>query len=61
MNKKHIVVLGLDTFGMSTIKQLSKYNCQTLAIDKSMDKVEQASEYATYAMKIKIHDVYDLE
>lgn len=61
MNKKHIVVLGLDTFGMSTLRQLSQYNCQTLAIDKSMDKVEQASEYATYAMKINIHDVDDLE
>lgn len=61
MNRKQIVVLGLDTFGMSTIKQLSKYNCQTLAIDKSMEKVEQASEYATYAAKINIHDIDDLD
>lgn len=61
MNRKHIVVLGLNTFGMSAVKQLSKYNCQILAIDKNMDKVEQAGEYATYAMKINIHDVDDLD
>jgi len=61
MSKKHIVVLGLDSFGMSAIKQLSKYNCETLAIDKNMDRVEQASEYATYAMKVNIHDVDDLD
>ena len=61
MNKKHIVVLGLDSFGMSAIKQLSKYNCETLAIDKNMDRVEQADEYATYAMQVDIHDVDDLD
>ena len=61
MNRKHIVVLGLDTFGMSVIKQLSKYNCQTLAIDKNMEKVEQASEYATYAAKVSLHDMDDLD
>ena len=61
MNKKHIVVLGLDSFGMSAIKQLSKYNCETLAIDKNIDRVEQADEYATYSMQVDIHDVDDLE
>ena len=61
MNKKHIVVLGLDNFGMSTIKQLSKYNCETLAIDKRMDRVEMASEYATYAMRVNMQDEDDFE
>ena len=61
MNKKHIVVLGLDNFGMSTIKQLSKYNCETLAIDKKMDRVEMASEYATYAMRVNMQDEDDFE
>jgi len=61
MNKKHIVVFGLDNFGMSTIKQLSKYNCEILAIDKNMDKVEQINEYATYAMQVDIHDVDDFD
>lgn len=61
MNKKHIVVFGLDNFGMSTIKQLSKYNCETLAIDKNMDRVEIADEYATYAMQINMKDIEDFE
>ena len=61
MNKKHIVVLGLDNFGMSTIKQLSKYNCETLAIDKNLDRVEVANEYATYAMQLNMQDAEDFE
>lgn len=61
MGKKNIVVFGLDSFGMSTIKQLSKYNCETLAIDKNMDRVELADQYATYAMQINMQDVDDFE
>lgn len=61
MSKKHIVVFGLDSFGMSTIKQLSKYNCETLAIDKNMDRVEVADEYATYAMQINMQDIDDFD
>ena len=61
MNKKHIVVFGLDNFGMSTIKQLSKYNCEILAIDKNIDKVEDANEYATYAMQLNMQDADDFE
>lgn len=61
MNKKHIVIFGVDGFGMSTLKRLSKYNCQTLAIDKNMDRVEQANEYATLAMQVDIHDADDFD
>ena len=61
MNKKHIVVLGLDNFGMSTIKQLSKYNCETLAIDKNIDRVEIADEYATHSMQLNMQDADDFE
>ena len=61
MNKKHIVVLGLDNFGMSTIKQLSKYNCETLAIDKNLDRVEIANEYATHSMQLNMQDADDFE
>ena len=57
--KKNIVVFGLDNFGMSTIKQLAKYNCETLAIDKSMERVEIADEYATCAMQINMKDIDD--
>lgn len=61
MGKKHIVVFGLDSFGMSTIKQLSKYNCETLAIDKRMDRVEIAEDYATYAMQVNMNDADDFD
>ena len=52
MAKKHILVLGLKTFGMSIVKQLSKYNCEVLALDKNMDRVEAADQYATEAVQI---------
>ena len=54
MLKKQVIVLGLKTFGMSIVKQLSKYNCEVLAIDKDMEKVEEASEYATHAIQVDI-------
>ena len=60
MVKKQILVLGLKTFGMSIVKQLSKYNCEVLAIDKEMDKVETAAEYATHAIQLDIRDADEL-
>ena len=45
---------------MSTIKQLSKYNCEILAIDKNMDRVEMAAEYATHAIQVDIRDAEEL-
>ncbi len=56
MAKKHILVLGLKTFGMSIVKQLSKYNCEVLALDRSMDRVEEADLYATQAIQIDTKD-----
>lgn len=56
MAKKHILVLGLKTFGLSIVKQLSKYNCEVLALDKSMDRVEEADEFATEAIQIDTRD-----
>lgn len=56
MAKKHILVLGLKPFGMSIVKQLSKYNCEVLALDKNMDRVVEADEYATQAVQIDTRD-----
>ena len=56
MAKKHILVLGLKTFGLSIVKQLSKYNCEVLALDKSMDRVVEADEFATEAVQIDTRD-----
>ena len=57
MAKKHILVLGLKTFGLSIVKQLSKYNCEVLAIDKDMNRVEEADEFATHALQIDVRDL----
>ena len=56
MAKKHILVLGLKTFGMSIVQQLSKYNCEVLALDKNMDRVVEADEYATQSVQIDTRD-----
>ena len=61
MVKKHILVLGLKSFGLSIVKQLSKYNCEVLAIDKSMERVESADEYATQAIQVDMHDLDKIE
>ena len=58
--RKQVLVIGLKTFGMSIVKQLSKYNCEVLAIDKEMDRVEVASEYATHAMQVDIRDADEI-
>lgn len=60
MKKKQILVLGLKTFGMSIVKQLSKYNCEVLAIDKEMEKVEIADEYATHAIQLDIRNADEI-
>ena len=58
--RKQILVIGLKTFGMSIVKQLSKYNCEILAIDKEMDRVEVADEYATHAMQVDIRNADEI-
>ena len=58
--RKQILVVGLKTFGMSIVKQLSKYNCEVLAIDKEMDRVEVAAEYTTHAMQVDIRDADEI-
>ena len=61
MKKLNILVLGLKTFGKSIVKQLNEYNCEVLAIDKDMDRVEEISEYATEAVQIDIRDTLELK
>lgn len=61
MKKLNILVLGLKTFGKSIVKQLNEYNCEVLAIDKDMDRVEEISEYATEAVQIDIRDTLEFK
>ena len=60
MVKKNILVVGLKTFGMSIVKQLAQYNCEVLAIDKEMEKVEEADEYATHAIQVDIRNADEI-
>ena len=60
MVKKNILVVGLKTFGMSIVKQLAEYNCEVLAIDKEMEKVEEADEYATHAIQVDIRNAEEI-
>jgi len=60
MKKKNILVVGLKTFGMSIVKQLAQYNCEVLAIDKEMEKVEEADEYATHAIQVDIRNAEEI-
>jgi len=61
MQKKNIVVIGARTLGLSIIKQLSNYNCEVLAIDKDMKKVEEADKYATHAIQVNTNQPEKIE
>lgn len=61
MKRLNILVLGLKTFGRSIVKQLYEYNCEVLAIDKDMDRVEEVAEYATEAVQVDIRDIQELK
>ena len=61
MAKLNILVLGVKTFGMSIVKQLCEYNCDVLVIDKDMDRIEEAVDYATEAIQMDIRDTTELK
>lgn len=60
MKKQNIIVFGLKSFGQSIVKQLYRYNCDVLAIDKDMDMVEEIAYYATEAIQIDIKDSLEM-
>lgn len=61
MKRLNILVLGLKTFGRSIVKQLYEYNCEVLAIDKDMDRVEEVAEYVTETAQVDIRDTQELK
>ena len=61
MRKLNILVIGLNTFGQSIIKQLYEYNCDVLAVDKDIEKVEDVADYATEAIQLDIKDSTELK
>ncbi|MDR0979046.1 MAG: TrkA family potassium uptake protein [Lachnospiraceae bacterium] len=54
--KKSYLVLGLGKFGTSVAKRLSEFDCDVLAVDKVIEKVQDASSYVTRAVKLDIMD-----
>lgn len=61
MKKINILVMGLSSFGQSIVKQLYEYNCDVLAIDKDIDKVEDIVDFATEAIQLDIKDSTELK
>jgi len=61
MKKLNIIIIGLKTFGKAIAKQLYEYNCDVLAIDKDLDKVEDVAEFVSEAIQMDIRDVSELK
>lgn len=53
---KQVAVLGLGRFGGSLIKEFYKTGIETLAVDKSIDLVNDFSTYATHAVQANSFD-----
>lgn len=56
MNKKQFAVFGLGRFGGSLVKEFHALGIEVLAIDKSHEKIQQYSNYATHAVKANAMD-----
>ena len=59
--KKQVIVIGLGRFGMSVLKELSKYDCDVMAIDERASLVDEASEFALHVAKVNAMDRENLE
>ena len=53
---EQIAIIGLGKFGMTIAKQLSKYDCDVLAIDVEESLIEEAVPYVTKAVQINALD-----
>jgi len=54
--KKQYAVFGLGTFGKSVALELETLGCEVIAVDNSMEKVQDIADYVTYAMCADIQD-----
>ncbi len=53
---KQIAVLGLGRFGGSLVKEFNELGIDTMAVDKSIDKVNEFSQYATHTIQANTLD-----
>lgn len=56
MVKKNFAVFGLGRFGGSLVKELYEIDVEVLAVDKSLEKVNEYSRYATHAIQANAID-----
>lgn len=61
MDTKQILIIGLGKFGMSLAKELSKYDCEVMAIDSDSDLVDDAAEFVTHAARVDATDLNALK
>lgn len=54
--KKQYAVLGLGVFGRSIALELEALGCEVIAVDNSMEKVQEISDYVSYAICAEIQD-----
>lgn len=54
--KKQYAVLGLGIFGTSVALELETLGCEVIVVDNNMEKVQEISEYVSYAICADIHD-----
>lgn len=53
---KQYGVFGLGNFGTSVALTLESLGCEVLAVDKSMEKIQEISDQVSYAMKADVED-----
>lgn len=53
---KQYAVFGLGNFGTSVALALESLGCEVLAVDHSLEKVQEISDQVSYAMKADIED-----
>ena len=54
--KKQFAVLGLGTFGKSVALTLEGLGCDVVAVDNSLEKVQDISDSVAYAMRADVAD-----
>ena len=54
--KKQFAVLGLGTFGKSVALTLESLGCDVVAVDNSLEKVQDISDSVAYAMRADVSD-----
>lgn len=59
--KKQYAVLGLGIFGTSVALEMEALGCEVIAVDNSMEKIQEISDYVTYAICADIQDAEVIE